>query len=91
MWEWGGPAELAWIAWGVWALWRAWPRARDPAVPVGLPPVCRSAMLLNAEGRLDSVRTLTGPPPVQMTTRGTTYVLDRAASQTHWVYRVSHV
>lgn len=51
MWEWTGPAELAWLAWAGWWGYRQW---RSPAPVVGTPPAFRSAMLLNASGTLDA-------------------------------------
>src|SRR3990167_84982 len=70
MWEWTGPAELAWLVWVGWWAWHRW--HPEPPVVVGTPPSFRSAMLLNAHGTLDSVRTIAGDPPSEIATnRGT--------------------
>ena len=83
--EWIGLAEIAWSVWGLVWLWRRW-RFRAPS---GHAPVIRSAMLLSTAGTLDSIRTLVGPPPDVIQTAHARYRLDRPASQTHWVYRMS--
>lgn len=55
-----------------------------PRVPLDEP---RKAMLLSADGRLDSVRTLIGPPPDAIACAAGTYHRDRTAQSDHWVYR----
>ena len=84
--DWIGPAEVAWLAWGGYALRGYLRQRRGPATPA----TPRTAMLVNAAGTLDSVRTLIGDPPPDIRTARTVYHLDRAHSATHWMYR-AHV
>lgn len=79
---------IAWIGWaatvGV-AWWNGW----RPGVlkPPDLSP--HKAQLVNAEGRLDGVRTFAGPPPPAIESRAGRYVLDRRAQGPHFTYRMT--
>ena len=61
------------------ALWRGW-RPFGTNGP-------RQAQLLNEAGRLDSVRTVIGPPPARIVCRAGVYARDRRATGDHLVYR----
>jgi hypothetical protein len=61
-------------------------RGQQPLVastPVG----ARKALLLNARGTLDSIRTITGDPPGVITCHAGRYERDTAAASDHLVYR----
>ena len=88
--DWFGPAEVAWFAWGGYALWQRYRPIPDAPVVMTSPIEAKQAMLLNALGRLDSVRTLIGEPPPAIQTARATYHLDRTISSDHWMYR-AHV
>lgn len=87
---WFGPAEALWLAWAGWWLWTH-RRRRSTWAPSSTAPVVvyrsRPANLLNAQGVLDSVRTIFGEPPSELHTNRTTYYLDHAAVGPHWIYR----
>jgi hypothetical protein len=76
---------LGWLVTGALWYWRSRP------VPIVLPEpisplLVKKALLLNAEGRLDSVRTLTGAPPDAITCAAGSYQRVDATGD-HWVYR----
>lgn len=77
---------IAWLGWAVTivsALWNGW----RPAFlrPEDLSP--KRAQLVNAYGRLDSVRTITGPPPKFIECSAGRYYLDNRTTGTHYTYR----
>lgn len=74
-----GLLALGWALTGAAWIWRAHRRLS--------PLLVKKALLLNTQGCLDSVRTITGQPPASMTCAAGRYELDRTADSQHWVYR----
>jgi hypothetical protein len=83
---------MAWLAAAGWLLLAvslvvAWRNGWRPPLMQPEPLVPRKALLLNAQGRLDSVRTITGTPPLQIVCRAGVYNRDLTAISSHLVYR----
>ncbi len=87
---------MAWLAACGWllavvSLVVAWRRGWRPSFLAPEPIETRKALLLNAQGRLDSVRTFTGTPPLQIVCRAGVYHRDVTAISPHLVYRRRNV
>lgn len=79
-------AGIGWAGWGL-TLAVCYVRGWRPWAPPDLSP--KRAQLVNDQGRLDSVRTITGPPPTVIEARAGVYRLDRTTTGPHYTYRKS--